>query len=150
MGFHGDLAEALAGADDHGEGQGGKARGDVHHGAAGEIQDPQGVQPAALAPDPVGQGIIDQGHPDEAEEQKGLEPHPFHEGPGDQGRGDHREHHLEGGEEPVGNGLGIIRVGGGPHAVEPQKVEPADEAADVRAEGQGVAVQAPTGPRPGP
>ncbi len=124
MGFHGDLAETFPGADDHGEGQGRIACGDVHHGAAGEIQRPQDVQPAALAPDPVGQGIIDQGHPDEAEDQKGFEAHPFHKGPGDQSRGDHREHHLEGGKEPVGNGLGIVRVGQGPHAVEPRKLNP--------------------------
>ena len=149
MGFHGDLAEAFAGADDQGEGQGRVARGDVHHGAAGEIQDAQGAQPAALAPDPVGQGIIHQGHPDEAEEQKRLEAHPFHKGAGDQGRGDHREHHLEGGKEPVGDGLGIVRVGQGPHPVEPQKVEPADQPADIGAEGQGVAVQDPLDPGQG-
>jgi hypothetical protein len=28
----------------------------MHHGAPGEIQDPQGAQPAALAPDPVARG----------------------------------------------------------------------------------------------
>ena len=121
MGLHGKLAEAFAGTDDQGEGQGRKPRGDVDHGAAGEVQDAQVVQPAALAPDPVGQGVIDQGHPDQAEEEKGLEPHPLHKGPGDQGRGDHREHHLEGGEEPVGNGLGVVGVGGRADAVEPQE-----------------------------
>ena len=120
VGFHGELAEALAGTDHHGKGQGGITRGDVDHGAAGEVQDPQFIEPAALAPDPVGQRIIDQGDPDEAEEQEGLEAHPFYEGPGDQGRGDHREHHLEGGEEPVGNGLGVVGIGGRAHAGETQ------------------------------
>ena len=149
MGFHGDLAETFPGADDHGEGQGRVTRGDVHHSAAGEIQDAHDVQPAALAPDPVGQGVIDQGHPDKAEDQKRLEAHPFHKGPGDQSRGDHREHHLERGKEPVGDGLGIVHVRQGPHAVEPEKVEPADEAADIGSEGQGVAVQDPLNPGQG-
>src|SRR5208337_2849596 len=53
----------LAGPHHQGGGQGADAGVDVHHGAAGEIQGPQVLQPAAVTPDPVGDGIVYQGGP---------------------------------------------------------------------------------------
>ena len=96
-----------------------------------------------MAPDPVGQGVIDQGDPDEAKKQEGLKTHPLHEGPGDQGRSDPREHHLEGGEEPLGDRLGVIGIGGHAHPGQSQVVEAADDPPDIPPKGQGVTVPHP-------
>ena len=48
--------------------------------------------PAAHSPDPVGQGIIDEGRPEDRKDQKGGKFHPFRKGADDQGRRDDGEH----------------------------------------------------------
>ena len=58
-------------------------------------------------PDPVGQRVVDEGRPEQAEDHVGLEALPLGEGPGDQGGRDHREHHLEDHEGLVRDGRGV-------------------------------------------
>src|SRR3989304_2307287 len=47
------------------------------------------AQPAAGAPDPVGDGVVDQGGPEEHEDDEGAELRPLRHGAGDGGRRDH-------------------------------------------------------------
>jgi len=51
--------------------QGCRARGDVHRGAAGEVEPAQLVDPAGGVPGPAGDGVVDDRGPDEDEDYAG-------------------------------------------------------------------------------
>ena len=42
----------------------------MHNGAASEIDSSDSAQPSAVRPDPMGDGIVDEGGPDEGEDQE--------------------------------------------------------------------------------
>ena len=120
-------------------GQRGRAAGQVHDDAAGEIQHAHLLEPAAVAPDPVAHGIINQDGPGQGKDQKRPEAQAFGHGPGNQRRRDGREHALEHGEGQMGHGCGVVRVGRRADAGKPRPAQGADQSLDVRAEGQGIA-----------
>ena len=134
--------KADAAAEDHGGGEGGHAGVDVHDVAAGEVQRPHRVHPAA-APDPVGHGSVDQGDPKHGEQHVGLELHALGEGARDEGGGDDGKHALKDHESLVGNVVRVRPGLGGADVVEAHEFKAADEAADIRAEGQRVAPEHP-------
>jgi hypothetical protein len=67
----------------------------------------------------------------------------FGKGAGDESRGDDCKHALKNHESKVGDGGAV--VGAGIHAdpFEPEPVQPSDDAAVIRAEGQGIAPEHP-------
>ncbi|OPY15650.1 MAG: hypothetical protein A4E69_00530 [Syntrophus sp. PtaB.Bin138] len=115
----------------------------MNHRPSGEVQNAHGFQPAALAPDPVTQGVIDQSGPQQAEEQKALELDPLHEGAGNQSRGNDGKHHLKSGKQPVGDGFAVIVVGLGADSQKADKIKPPDQPVDIRAKGEGIAENDP-------
>ena len=98
---HGHAAKPLARSNNDRRDQCGGRRGDMHHGAPGEILQAQFTQPAA-APDPVANRRIHQHHPQGAEQQHGGKAHALREGADDQRRGDNGKGHLENGEQGGG------------------------------------------------
>lgn len=66
-----DVVVAGALAEHQGVGQGGGARGDVDGRTAGEIETAELEGPAVGVPGPVGDGVVDDGGPDEDEDQAG-------------------------------------------------------------------------------
>ena len=92
---HGTARIAFALAYDQGRRQARHAGVDMHHSAAGEIQDALVAQPAA-APNPVAHGGIDQDQPRRHEPQHGGEFHALGEGAHDEGGRDNGESHLKG------------------------------------------------------
>ena len=144
VGRHGVGAEAGAAADDEGRGQGRRAGGDMHHGAAGEVQGRPGfahaqqraqvAQPAA-APDPVAEGGVHDGYPEGGKDDVGLELEALGEAAGDQGHGDDGEHTLKGHKS--------LFVGRYADHSEFGQVADEAQAAGAFAEGQGVAPQHP-------
>ena len=139
----GVVAVTLALAHHQGRGQGGDTGVDVHHRAAGEIQGPQVLQPAAVTPDPVGHRTVNDGEPEDHEHQKSAELHALGKGAGDQGRGDDGKHGLVDHEGLMGNGFGIGLEGLKTHPGQTDPIQVADEVSHVRAEGQAVAVNGP-------
>ena len=119
------------------------ARGDVHDGAAREVERALALQPAAVAPHPVGERVVDERRPQQGEQQERRELHALGERAGDQRRRDDREHHLEQHERLVRDRLrvGVERLDA--DAAQADPLQPADDAALVGAEGQAVAPQDP-------
>ena len=104
---------------------------DVDDGAAGEVKRLELEQPAVSVPDPVAKRRVDDGDPEDGENQQRLERDALDERAGDQRRRDDREHHLEDHEgQAVGRWLKPAQTKVG---------QIADKPADVRAEGQGIA-----------
>lgn len=66
-----DLVVAGALAQHQRVGQGGGARRDVHGGAAGKVEAAHDKGPAVGVPGPVGDGVVDDGRPDEDEDEGG-------------------------------------------------------------------------------
>ena len=143
MRWHGLLPVPLALADDEHGGEGGDAGGDVHHGAPGKIEGAELVEPASVAPHPVGERVVHEGGPRQHEDDEGGELLALGEGARDERGGDHREHHLEEHEGLVGNGRGIRGIGLRAHPAQARPLEPADDASLVRPEGEGVAPEHP-------
>ena len=133
--------KAAALAQHDGADQRGDAGADVNHGAAGKIQRSHGTDPAA-APYPVGQRVVNQGAPQQAEDQEGGKLHALGKGAGDERRGDGREHALKRHEGEVRNGVGV-RAGLAPYPRQAEVVQVADHAADIRAKGKAVSPQHP-------
>ncbi len=140
---HRVLLEADALADDQDDAEGGGAGVDVDGGAAGEVDDAHLEEPAAGAPDPVGDGEVDDGDPQDDEERPGGELHAVGEGAADQGRGEDREHELEGGEDVHRDGVAVPEFGDADPAEADVVAAPADDRADVGAEGEAESVEHP-------
>ena len=87
--------------------------------------------------------VVDEGRPEEREDEERAELHALGERADDEGRRDDREHHLEEHEQQVRDGGRVVGVGLDAHAVEAGPAQAADEAAVVGAEGQAVAEQHP-------
>ena len=139
-------------ADDRGSDKGRHTRGDVHHGATGEVNRSNATEGTeeTTAPHHLGHRRVDQEAPDQAEPEPSLEAHPFNDGTRDQGRGDDREHALEEGE---GGGAQVEAVGQGSIAefaadsVHPHRSEATDEGAlEAAVEGEAVADHHPEHP----
>ena len=105
---------------------------------------PSVAQPAAHAPDPVRDRVIDERRPEQAEDHERLEALALGERAGDQRRGDDGEHHLEDHERLVRDRRRVVGVRLLADALQAEPVEPADEAAAVGAEGQAYSPRAPT------
>ena len=133
------MAETPARADDQHRGQGRHAAGGVHHQAAGKIEHAKPCQPAAAAPHPVADRVVDQQRPKQAEDDKSRETNPLGKGAGDERRGDHREHALVDHEHQVRHRGRVGGAGLGGHPAQPGPGEAADEAAQVRTETERVA-----------
>ncbi len=84
---------------------------------SGEVQRPEVSDPSPDSPHPVRERIVDEGRPQQREQDKAAELHPFGIGAGDQRRSDHRKHHLEEHEGLVRYRGSIIGIGRSPHAV---------------------------------
>jgi len=141
--LHGPVAVARALADDQRKGQRREACGDVHDGPACEVQRAELAQQPADAPDPVRDRVIDEGRPEQAEQQEGLEADALDERAGDERRGDDRKGHLEGGKGHVRDGPGVLGVRLRTDTRQPGKVEPADDPAEGGPKGERVADQDP-------
>jgi hypothetical protein len=123
MGHHGFLGEAVAFTEDDGADEGGDAGADMDDCAAGEVEDGDGstggpIEEAAFTPDHVAEGQVDEGGPEEHENDVGAEAHAFGDGATDEGGGNDDEHHLEEHEALVGDGAGVVGIGGGADIVE--------------------------------
>jgi len=122
------------------------AAGDVDHGATREIQRGDAaagrVQQPSHAPDHVGHRTINDERPERQKDRHGAELHAFGKGAGDQRRGDDGEHQLVDHEGLLGNGGGVVGVGGERNAAQEEVLEAADEGRAV-AEGQRVAHDSP-------
>jgi hypothetical protein len=85
---------------------------------------------------------IDEGHPQQREDDERPEPHALGERATDQRRRDHRKHPLVHHEQHVGDRR-RERARPLPDSAQKDEVEPADQAADVGAEGERVAEHRP-------
>ena len=90
-------------AQDHGSGQGRKARRHVDHGAAGKVLHAPLEEHSLGMPGPVRQRAVDQEAPQHQEQKICRKPHTLGERAGDQGRRDDRELELEHREDQQGN-----------------------------------------------
>src|SRR5919206_582631 len=97
---------------------------DVDHCATREVERAQVVQPAAGAPYPVGDRVVHERRPQQAEQDERLEALALGEGAGDQGRRDDGEHHLERHVRQVGHCRRVVRVGVLADAVQPNPAQP--------------------------
>src|SRR5438309_1988096 len=133
---HGLASMRHALAKDKGTSQPRETGTDVNHSSACKIQRTQISQPPSDRPDPVSQGIVDEGGPKKNERQKGTELHPLHEGPGDQRRRDHGKHKLKHHKGLMWNCCAIVSIGVQPDPTEPQPLEASDQVCLVGAEGE--------------
>ena len=122
---NGVLVNVLAFADHQGRHQGGDPGVDVNHRATGEVEHPHVLQKAAYAPDPVGNGIVHEGRPQQGEDQERGELHPLGERADDQGRRDDREHGLKDHEDLVRNRGRVVRIRSRSHAFQAQPTKTA-------------------------
>lgn len=134
-------ADALADDEDHAEGRGTGV--DVDGGAAREVDDAHLEEPAAGAPDPVGDGEVDDGDPEGDEEGPGGELDAVGEGAADQGGREDREHQLEDGEDVHRDGVAVPEFGDADAAEADVLGGPADDRSGVGAEGEAEAVEHP-------
>jgi hypothetical protein len=133
------IAEALAHHQGHDQGR--YARADVNHDAAREVEHAHLGHPAAVAPNPVGQGIVDQGRPQQREQRIGRELEALGVGARDERRRDDGEHHLIGEEQHVRNGVALPwrQI----HTAHEREGQTADEPAVIGTVGQRVPEEHP-------
>src|SRR4030043_1127155 len=81
------------------------SRADMDYQSSGKIEGPKIPDPSPHAPDPMGQGIINKGGPENEKDKIGLKFKPLSKGTCDQCRCDDCEHHLEDHES-------LMRTGG--------------------------------------
>lgn len=134
-------ADALADDEDHAERRGTCV--DVDGRATGEVDDAELEEPAARAPDPMGDGEVDDGDPERDEQGPGGELDPVGEGAADQCGGDDGEHQLEDGEDVDGDRVAVPELGDTDPAEADVVRVPADDGADVGAEGEAESVEHP-------
>lgn len=134
-------ADPLADDEDHAEGR--RTGVDVDRRAAREVDDTQLEQPAARAPDPVRDREVDDGDPQGDEQGPGGELDAVGEGAADQGGGEDGEHHLEDGEDVHRDGVAVPEFGDADPAEADEVRAPADDGADVGAEGEAESVEHP-------
>lgn len=139
-------------ADEDRADEGGDSGADVDDRSSGEIEGGEdgvrvgGIEEAGGRPDPMGEGAIDEGAPEDGIENHSLELHPFGEGAADESGSDDEEHHLidhvegagdrvlHGDDRRFGNG-----IPDGDDIAEEEIVCSADESAqNVGAEGEAV------------
>src|ERR1044071_1363993 len=111
--------------------------------AAGEIERAHFAHPSLNAPNPMGEGVINERGPEHDENKKRAKFYPLGKCAGDQRRSDHSEHHLVNHESSVRYCSSVIRIGFRPDAVEAEPATVADPAADVRTESQAVSPERP-------
>ena len=91
----------------------------------------------------MGERIVDEGGPEQHEDQKAAELDPLCDRAGDEGRRDDGEHHLVDHEGLMGDGGGVAGIGLQADAVQADPGQAADQAVDVRPEGDAVSPQDP-------
>ena len=132
-------AIALAGTDNQDRCQCRCPAGDMNHQATGKVMHPHFTQPAAAAPYPVADRIIDQNRPEQTEEHKGPEADPFGKGAGNQRRRNNGEHALVDHEHGLRNGGCVIGTGRIGYPIQGKPGQVADKTADIRAKRHGIA-----------
>ena len=125
-------AKALSRPNNKNSGQGGHTAGGVDHQTAGEVHYTKATEPAAAAPDPVTDRVINKYRPKHRENHKRHEPDPLGKGSGDQRRRDYGKHALINHKHCLRNGRGVVRTWGRGDAVEPEPRQITDKAADSR------------------
>jgi len=135
-------AVAAALAEHQGVGQGGGAGGDMDGGSAGEVEAAELEDPAAGVPGPAGDRVIDDGGPDEHEDEGGQHTAALCGSADGEGDGDAGEHALVDGEHQVGDLCGADG-GGAEDVAEADVVHIADVRAGGLGEGQRVAPEEP-------
>ena len=98
---------------------------------------------AAHAPYHMAHGIIYQSAPEKDKNTVGRETGSFHNTAADDGWREDGKSHLEQGEEDMGNGFRIIRIGCHAYIMEKGPVQIADDAAHIRAEGKRIPIDKP-------
>lgn len=96
----------------HRVGQCGRASRDMHGSTTGEVQATHLDGPSIGVPGPAGDGIIDDGGPDEHEDDAGQHTTALGNGTGSKGHGDGGEHALVEAEEQIGDTVGADRRAG--------------------------------------
>lgn len=137
-----DLVVAVALAQHDGVGECGGTRGNVDGGTAGEVEPTEFKGPAVGIPGPVGDGVVDDGSPDEDKDEGGQHTATVGDGADSEGGRNSGEHALVQTEEQVGY-LGAADAGLAQHLHEAEVGEVTDEGAARVAEGQGVAPEEP-------
>ncbi len=115
----------------------------MHHETAGEVDHPEVVEPPGRVPDPHRDRGVDEGRPEDDEDQQPLQPHPTGERADDERRRDRGELQLEGEVEERRDGRRISRVGRRPDVEEADIGERADHSPVAGAEGEGVSPECP-------
>ena len=123
----------------------------MNDGAAGKVDRldsgvgiPDAVHQAGDAPDHVGQREVDDEHPGADKEHDGGELHALRNRADNQGRGDDRKSHLEHGKDVLREPVGVVRVRGGGHVLEEEKLRaPEERAGKAFAEDQTVTDRPP-------
>ena len=115
---------------------------DMHDRATGEIQRAQGTQPAAVAPDPVCKGIIDQRGPDQPEREVRHEAHAIDDRAGEERDRDAGEHRLKRRKEQMWQRRRVCRIRNGGHPLKSDKSKAADPVR-ARTEREAVAEEHP-------
>lgn len=119
-----------------------RAGRDVHGGSASEVEAAHLGDPAGWVPGPAGDGVINDGGPDEHEDDAGQHAAALGDSADGQGDGDGGEHALVDSEQQVGD-LGRADGGGGQHVAEAEVLEVTEELACRVREGQRVAPEEP-------
>ncbi|OPY86381.1 MAG: hypothetical protein A4E71_01613 [Smithella sp. PtaU1.Bin162] len=112
----------------------------MHNRSAGKIKNSHIFQPAALPPNPVAEGIINQSSPKQTKQQETFEFDTLYKGTCYQSRGNYRKHHLKSGEKRVGDSLAVVIIRQRSYSLKPQKVQASDQPADIRTEGERITV----------
>src|SRR5207249_6899618 len=105
----GQATDALPAADYQRGGDRRDARGGMDDQSAGEVDDPEGLEPSAEAPVPVGDGHVDERRPRDDVYHERLEADPLREGANDQGRRDRGELQLK---REIKDFRDRVRIGG--------------------------------------
>ena len=103
----------------------------MDHDSPGKVQPPHLADPPAHPPNPMGDGVINQGTPQKSEDEKGFELHALGDGPHQQGRGNDGKHGLINHERLMGDGLRVIRIGQQPDPLQAQPGEVADDSSTL-------------------
>lgn len=133
----------LSASEDHGVGERGHTRDDLDGSSACIVEDTPVECPSVGAPNPACNGAVDDGCPEEDEDEEGDEAATFSDGACSDCGGDGAELHLVEGEEKVGD-EGGAGTGNGESVHETEFPEVADEAVGGGvAEGQRVSPEIP-------
>lgn len=105
----------------------------------GEIETSENKHPTVCVPCPAGDGIVDEGGPDEDEDTARKHASSFRGGADSEGGGNCREHTLENSEGEIRNIAGLLCQ----NTLETEVVEVTDEGTRSLGEGEGISPEEP-------